>query len=380
MKTRIAILLLLIFGVSGYAGAQMTDSSIKQAVSAFRAYVSLEPEIVVPTVVEVPFSDHYLERFQFAVYNQSKNRFEPYFYRQNALEIPFEVSTDPQTYKPDAMLDKDTSTYAEFYLDGEYDPGRAVINLKSSVPVTSSYLTVLLDNNVALPTSIEIRAMVGGENRIIMAQKRMHSHTVGFPKTSSNNWQITFTFSQPLRISELRMNQDDSARQNERYVRFLAQPQDFYLIYFDPDRHVEIKVGEAGNLANSEVMSISPSSHMDNPEYTFADVDNDGIPDLIDNCVHVANPDQTDLDGNGRGDACEDFDRDGIVNSEDNCPDTPNRDQKDSDGDGIGDACDQEESRITERYPWIPWIGIGTAAAVLSMLFFLTARAKNESE
>ena len=36
-----------------------------------------------------------------------------------------------------------------------------------------------------------------------------------------------------------------------------------------------------------------------------ADSDGDGVPDSIDNCPNVANPDQTDTDGNGTGDACQ---------------------------------------------------------------------------
>jgi hypothetical protein len=35
------------------------------------------------------------------------------------------------------------------------------------------------------------------------------------------------------------------------------------------------------------------------------DWDCDGVPDAYDNCVGIANPTQTDSDGNGIGDACE---------------------------------------------------------------------------
>ncbi len=35
------------------------------------------------------------------------------------------------------------------------------------------------------------------------------------------------------------------------------------------------------------------------------DADNDGVPDDVDNCPTVPNPDQADLDGNGKGDACD---------------------------------------------------------------------------
>jgi hypothetical protein len=54
-----------------------------------------------------------------------------------------------------------------------------------------------------------------------------------------------------------------------------------------------------------------------------ADSDYDGIPDVSDNCPDTANPDQTDFNNNGIGDACEDSDGDGLVDSEDNCPDSP---------------------------------------------------------
>ena len=44
----------------------------------------------------------------------------------------------------------------------------------------------------------------------------------------------------------------------------------------------------------------------------------------------MKNLNQSDSDGDGVGDAC------------DNCVNTPNPDQLDSDGDGIGDECDDD--------------------------------------
>ncbi len=73
------------------------------------------------------------------------------------------------------------------------------------------------------------------------------------------------------------------------------------------------------------------------------DADADGVPDATDNCVNTPNPDQTDTDLDGQGDACDaDNDNDGIVDAADNCKFTPNPTQADLDVDGIGDACDAD--------------------------------------
>lgn len=90
------------------------------------------------------------------------------------------------------------------------------------------------------------------------------------------------------------------------------------------------------------------------------DKDGDMIPNGLDNCPLIANPDQVDTDNDGIGDACEqtdgstdptgDFDGDGTTNEDDNCPAVPNPTQTDTDNDGIGDACD--------RYPHDPSNGV----------------------
>jgi hypothetical protein len=385
MKFKVLLSIFLTFGFIMTANAQgLQQNSISSVISAYRFYKDIDSiSINVPTVVEIPFVTDFIERFDFAVLDKTINSFQPHYFKQEILvnEIPVSVSTIPSTDSANRMIDKDARTYADFLLPEntqvpENTQGQVQITLFSPTPITSSILTIILDSNVALPTSVEIRALVDGQNRIVVANRRMDQQTIRFPRTTSNMWQITFGYSQPLRISELRLNQDNAEKSSTHAIRFLAQPGHSYRIYFDPDRLAKAPVGEAGNLASAQdVLIITPTASQNNPNYVIADIDSDGVPDTRDNCVSVPNPDQQDINNNGRGDACDDFDQDGVINSKDNCPDNPNRDQRDIDSDGIGDVCDKEESRITEQYPWIPWVGIGFAAIVLVILLILTARA-----
>jgi beta-glucanase (GH16 family) len=74
------------------------------------------------------------------------------------------------------------------------------------------------------------------------------------------------------------------------------------------------------------------------------DADDDGVPDRRDNCPDTPNPDQSDNDGDGQGDACDpDDDDDGVPDESDNCPLEANPDQEDLDGDGLGDVCDPDD-------------------------------------
>ena len=79
----------------------------------------------------------------------------------------------------------------------------------------------------------------------------------------------------------------------DRSLRFLAQPNHSYQIYFNADRSVTIPTSEAGNLAGaSDIRRIAAVPTKNNSAYIPADVDGDGIQDLRDNCVSIANPDQ----------------------------------------------------------------------------------------
>lgn len=379
-----AILLLLPVSALGATSAPTSafvasDTTPKQSVTnAFRYYELITPNISVPTVLEVPLSRETLAFPVFAVYNLVTSEFEPYAINSVVKgDTPVQISADGATGSPYSLSDGNYETYLEFPVREGLN--RAELTFTFSKPIVSSSLTFALDNYVALPQTISIQAVTASGPYTVLASTRLYQSGVTFPKTTASVWRVSMEYVQPLRITGMKFNEYTVDNAVSGGIRFLAQPGQQYEVYFSADRYVRTVQKEAGDLVtNKGVVGVSGSTPILNPSFTPADADGDSVPDLNDNCVSVANADQKDTDVNGRGDACEDYDRDNIVNAKDNCPDIPNQDQLDTEADGIGDVCDNLDNRITERMPWLPWVGIGVAGVVLLGLFVIALRYKKD--
>lgn len=343
---------------------------------AYQSYQEVKAlSVVVPTVVEFPLDTSFRVRPNVAVFNVTRGIFEPSLQIDTETTKPIQLTLSTSDEQlPLRVYDGDFDTF-EDYLLPEDNQGVVQFSITATSTVMTAALSLALDSNVALPTYVEVKAVVRGEERVVLAKSPMTSTIVRFPSTTAREFTVSLYYNQPLRIAELSLLQTNVDQMIKRVVRFLGQPNEQYRIYSNPDRPVAVPSGEAGNLSlNTGVRKLPTSAVINNPSYVIADGDEDGVPDVMDNCVSLANGDQVDVDANGRGDSCDDFDRDGINNSDDNCQDAPNRDQSDVDGDGVGDVCDGEESRFTEQNPWLPWVGIGFAALVLISLLALTLR------
>ena len=337
-------------------------------------------DVLVPTVVEVALGSEYMNGGQPLVYEKETDTYiGSYVLPLLKPDTSLQISTIPTVGSGKLLTDSRLDTYLNFPVS-ETEENQVRVKVDTNGVITTSRLDVTLAQYVALPLTVEIYAAEAASPKLqtMVAKKKMTSTTVTFPEVTANHFEIVFTYAQPLRISELHFSQ---MRENstDRRLRFLAQPGRSYEVLLNPDRVVKVSLTESGNLRLDDgVLPLSYHPVITNIRYSPADTDDDGVKDIFDNCVQVQNSDQIDVDHNGRGDACDDFDRDGRINSVDNCINQPNRNQSDEDGDGIGDVCDEEESRFTEKNPWVPWVGMGTAIAVLIVLFMLVARGASD--
>lgn len=350
----------------------------EHSLTAFQSVMQLPvQDIKVPTMVEVPINFDQKALDSVVVVDKSDDSFVPNLVISNdeVKNITWNALNESTTNKVVSLVDGDSETFTEYAVSNDGQMSQNSIVLKANQQITTSSLTLNLDEFVALPKTIQISTRDTKEPKIILAKTPMRSSTINFPEVTAKSFQIDFEYAQPLRIRELSLNPIIASDENKNFVRFLAHPGKSYDVYFNADRYVKIETGERPNLRSDEnVFKSNVLSIMKNVLYTKADSDSDGVPDEIDNCVKFENANQDDIDGNGRGDVCDDFDRDGVVNVEDNCPDEPNRSQKDSDLDKIGDVCDEEESRFFAKYPWLPMTLIIMTGVMVIGLFLIVLK------
>jgi hypothetical protein len=346
--------------------------------SSFKKNILLNNiQIEVPTVVEVELPEMVAPNEKFLIKELDSGNYLNYYLKNNNETYPSELKAEAVPVLPNAkvfnLVDGDLETSLDLRVSqGVITEGQVIIS--SEEIIRTSRIDMRLANFVSLPNRVKVNYLSEetGEYEVAVAERQMNSTTINFPEISSSQFVINLYYSQPLRISEIVIQDEDLRIEKKQGVRFLAQPNMVYEVYYESTINPRVGTVESGNLSsNQDVLLISNQILSSNQSYVPVDRDKDGVADTLDNCVSVANSDQMDVNDNGRGDACDDFDRDGRLNYQDNCVDQPNRTQTDTDGDGIGDACDEEESRFTEANPWIPWVGMGVALLVILILFIL---------
>jgi hypothetical protein len=294
--------------------------------------------------------------------------------RMTEQPTPYTITTEVGDGR--TLTDGELSTGILFPLP-ESRSGLATFVARLNTPSTISGLTFSFERNATLPTMIEVRSRdaVSSTETIVLSRTSFTGTSISFLPTYTHELVVYLDYKQPLKVNDIALREDTIPTVYTSFLRFLAQPGMTYTLYEHADRYVELPYQETGNLIGVMDVTMATSTRVrSNPYYMPSDTDQDGVPDVRDNCPLHANLSQSDGDGNGTGDECEDYDIDGMVNVRDNCPSHPNRDQYDTDGDGVGDVCDVQESRFTERLPWVPWAGMGIAGFVIVLLFAYVAK------
>jgi hypothetical protein len=355
----------------------MENTYSSSAKTAFRQVLTVPAnQYVVPTVVEIPFAGIATNRNEVYVEDFATKQRQQTLWKTSYTDAPTNfVVRNLEGVSLSTLSDTRQTTSQLFPID-DLGEGLVVLNVMIAGRITTDALTLELAPNVRIPQYISITTTgPSGNSEVVVNRTAMAGATIRFPEVTTNNLRITVEYDQPLRVTELKFSEKNIKRIETKSLRFLAQPGQAYQVFLDPDLPVPESVGERANLQNDAgVVIIAPGVLTKNTLYRNADRDGDGSIDTLDNCVDVSNPDQADIDGNLKGDACEDFDRDGVSNLVDNCINLPNPTQLDEDGDGIGDVCDDSESRLTEKYAWILWVGIALAGLTLASLFLIVAR------
>jgi hypothetical protein len=382
-----AVITLCCFGYMGHSVNAFTPEwQEKQDVdiTGFQYMIQIPPvDVAVPTVVSVQLPVQQSANKSSVVINKSGTLVQSLFKLEGESEFA-SVKVLGNGTNPMALADSKINTTSDFPVEGFMEGEENTVGLifLFSKKITTSELHITPAPNTTLPETVMIEAdksSSSGDIEVVVSEKELNDWVMHFPEVVTSKILVTFTLSQPLRLSEMKFVQKPDTSYKET-VRFLAQPGEEYVLYFDADRvYGDAKGAEVIGLSSDEDILVLPTyPFTQNPVFVQADSDKDSVSDTVDNCPNVANSDQLDIDRNGRGDVCDDFDKDGVMTTEDNCPNNPNRDQRDTDGDGLGDVCDTEENRLTERNPWIPWVGMGIAGCVLIGLLVLSIPKKKE--
>lgn len=368
-----------------------TTSDIR---ASFRSVATLETSaLVVPSMVEIAVPPTVTKNTHVGILDVTKDTFVPYeLFQQDSYEVPVRVTTFTAVDgslrgDPSMLSDYNHETTVDFLLpepgiliESGAPVGAVTLQYTFDQPITSSQLQMSLDQYAVVPTRVSINAVVNGSRQRVVATISPKTNTISFPELTSDSWEVKLEYTQPLRFTELSFVNKNVVAETAQ-IRFLAQPNSVYQLYYDPEVIISQEVGERPNLFGNKDIVIGTLRDMRaNPQYRPADQDKDGVIDQNDNCPGTINADQADIDTNGRGDVCDDYDRDGVINTVDNCINAPNYNQDDIDRDGIGDTCDPEESRVTEKYPVIVWIALGVAVLIFVGLFFVALRYQEKPD
>jgi len=236
-----------------------------------------------------------------------------------------------------------------------------------------------LAQNSRTPDVVSITGTTDQGDFVTILNSIPFTSNITFPAQTLTGIKVSVTLSQPVRINDFSIDYAASPS-TQAFLYFLAEPDHEYLIFTHPDRPIRRDLPESGSFDDAKDPIFMTATQTANPVFRPSDADQDGIADISDNCPLAVNLKQEDDNHNGIGNVCEDTDFDSIIDSRDNCPLRPNANQADLDRDNLGDVCDSLDNRLTEQYPFLPWLALILVGGVIAILFYRLAKSNALSE
>lgn len=347
---------------------------VNEDVSKYQNYVVLDKlSINVPTVVEINDDKNtFSNSFNILILNDKNDYNIKYFTENKSTIIQPKITMvcmENKCSDNKNIFDRDYNTVADFKLNNKgLNNGKIIVEYNT--PITTDKVFFEVGEHSYKPEKFDLYA----DGQLILSDANVD--TVRFPQIKGKIFEIRFVYDKPIRFTEVGVGYNSV---DKNIIKFLYQPGEIYRLYYNGFGILK-NIFDYNLAKEANVKNINIKSYDINNAYREMDEDSDNIVDRIDNCPNISNTDQLDIDGDGRGDACDDYDFDGVPNNIDNCPEISNSDQRNEDNDNKGDVCDDGESRLSEKYKWVQWVVLGIGFVILIVLFYMVYRNTNNNK